>query len=118
MTAWYAMWCTRWSPSSLRMNCPCWRVCSLSTTPRPSGVSPVGGSGAYFRVPDPEAQSARQALGTQSLKGSQDCERALKQQDGVLFVTAMRELTAAGNSAATPTRRITTVPHEAGYAGY
>lgn len=75
-------------------------------------------NGAYFRVPDPTAQAAWQALGTQAQKGSLDCQRALDRKDDALFVTAMRELIAAGKSAATVTRRVTSVLHEAGYDGY
>ncbi|MFJ9033175.1 M56 family metallopeptidase [Streptomyces sp. NPDC102274] len=75
-------------------------------------------NGAYFRVPDPEAQSSWHALGTQAQKGSQDCERALERQDNDLFVTAIGDLIAAGNSAAAVTNRVKTVLREAGYGGY
>jgi hypothetical protein len=75
-------------------------------------------NGAYFRVPDREAQAAWQALGLRAQKGSVDCERALKQQDTTLFVSAMRELLAAGNNTAKVTRRVEAVLREAGYEGY
>ncbi|MFF9509830.1 M48 family metallopeptidase [Streptomyces sp. NPDC014724] len=73
---------------------------------------------AYFRVPDREAQAAWQALGLSAQKGSTDCERALKQQDITLFVSAMRELGAAGNSTVKVTSRVDTVLREAGYEDY
>ncbi|MDT0609909.1 hypothetical protein [Streptomyces lancefieldiae] len=75
-------------------------------------------NGAYFRVPDPEAQASGQALGSLAQKGRVDCERAPRQQDDDLFITAMRELIAAGNSAAAVTDRITAMLREAGYASY
>ncbi|WP_217144740.1 M56 family metallopeptidase [Streptomyces sp. AC627_RSS907] len=75
-------------------------------------------NGAYFRVPDPEAQAAWQALGILAQRGSVNCERALEQRDHDLFIAAMRELIAAGNSAAAVTNRITVMLREAGYAGY
>ncbi|MFJ9678035.1 M48 family metallopeptidase [Streptomyces sp. NPDC101194] len=73
---------------------------------------------AYFRVPDREAQAAWQALGLSAQKGSTDCERALKQQDITLFVSAMRELITAGNSTVKVMRRVDTVLRDAGYEGY
>jgi len=75
-------------------------------------------NGAYFRVPDREAQAAWQALGLSAQKGSVDCERALKQQDITMFVSAMRELLAAGTSTAKVMTRVEVVLKEAGYETY
>ncbi|WP_331726000.1 hypothetical protein [Streptomyces sp. NBC_01012] len=75
-------------------------------------------NGAYFRVPDPAGQQAWQALGTLAQQGSLNCERALERQDGDLFIKAMGELIAAGNSAASVSRRVATLLSEAGYEGY
>ncbi|MEE1800511.1 M56 family metallopeptidase [Streptomyces sp. JV176] len=72
-------------------------------------------NGAYFRVPDPEAQSAWQALGTQAWNGSVNCERALRERDYDLFATSLGELIAAGKSAEKVTTRVNTVLSEAGY---
>ncbi|MFJ8754519.1 M48 family metalloprotease [Streptomyces sp. NPDC102441] len=75
-------------------------------------------NGAYFRVPDPAGQLSWQALGTLAQQGSLNCERALDRQDSDLFIKAMSELIAAGNSAASVSRRVATILREAGYEGY
>ncbi|MFE4215796.1 M56 family metallopeptidase [Streptomyces sp. NPDC056844] len=75
-------------------------------------------NGAYFRVPDPVGQLSWQALGTLAQQGSLNCERALERQDSDLFIKAMSELIAAGNSAASVSRRVATVLREADYEGY
>ncbi|WP_441249098.1 M48 family metalloprotease [Kitasatospora sp. McL0602] len=74
-------------------------------------------NGYYFRVPDPQAEIAWHAVATQAWQGSQDCVHALDQKDMPLFLTAVRELVAAGQSATTATTRIDKVLHEAGYQG-
>ncbi|MFJ7998832.1 M48 family metalloprotease [Streptomyces sp. NPDC096310] len=75
-------------------------------------------NGAYFRVPDPEAQAAWHTLGTLAQRGSMNCERALKQEDHDLFFTSLRELIAAGRNAEAVTNRVNTMLSEAGYRAY
>lgn len=75
-------------------------------------------NGAYFRAPDREAQTAWHTLGLRAQKGSADCEQALRQQDITLFVEAMRELLAAGDSAGRAAERVEAVLREAGYEDY
>ncbi|MFF0558518.1 M48 family metalloprotease [Streptomyces sp. NPDC004266] len=72
----------------------------------------------YFRAPDGTAQSAWQALGTRAEKGSTDCERAFEEQDRPLFVSAMKELLAAGRNAGIAKKRVETILREGGYRTY
>ncbi|MFF8596663.1 M48 family metallopeptidase [Streptomyces sp. NPDC015220] len=73
-------------------------------------------NGAYFRIPDPQARLLWQQFGAQAWKGSQDCLRALDQQNRDLFVTAAHELADAGKSATAVKNRVDKVLLDAGYS--
>ncbi|WP_405592819.1 M48 family metalloprotease [Streptomyces sp. NBC_01092] len=73
-------------------------------------------NGSYFRIPDPQARLLWQQFGAQASKGSQDCQKALDEQNLDLFVTAAGELGHARRSATAVKKRVDKVLLDADYA--
>ncbi|HEY1158350.1 MAG TPA: M48 family metalloprotease, partial [Arthrobacter sp.] len=73
-------------------------------------------NGAYFRIPDPQARLLWQQFGAQAWKGSQDCQKALDDENRDLFVTAAGELANARKSATVVKNRVDKVLWDAYYS--
>ncbi|RGC67765.1 heat shock protein HtpX [Micromonospora sp. MW-13] len=64
---------------------------------------------AYFRIPDPEAQSYWRTFITQLEQSAQDCARAADEKNGQLLLPAIQELDAARQALGAAVNRIGTV---------
>ncbi|MFD8088137.1 M48 family metalloprotease [Kitasatospora sp. NPDC059722] len=69
---------------------------------------------AYFRVPEPQAQLHWQEFVAHLTKSGQDCDGAVRDNDGDLLMSALKEAATAGEHANQVGRRIIAVGKEGG----